>query len=49
MQVGSFAAGAKLEEIPLNNLLVARLEGRVVDADGRLDCQPRRVHLAVAV
>ena len=40
---------AQLEHVTLKNLLVGRLVGRVVHADGRPDCEVRRVHLAIVI
>ena len=40
---------AELEHVALENLLVGRLVGRVVHADGRPDCEVRRVHLAIVI
>ena len=49
MEVGSLTALAKLEEVALENLLVCRLVGRVVYANGCPDGEAVRVHLAVVV
>ena len=43
------AALAELEHVALENLLVRRLVGRVVHADGRPDREARRVHLAIVI
>ena len=39
----------ELEHVALENLLVRRLVGRVVHADGRPDREARRVHLATVI
>ena len=45
----ALATLAELEQVALQDLLPSRRKGRVVHADGRPNCETRRVHLAIVV
>ena len=49
MKISSLAALAKLQEVPLEYILVGWPIGGEVDTNGRPDSKTRRVHLAVVI